>query len=465
MNATTCIDEPSCDNGNADVLENNDFNRGISLMKQGIGNVLYQEKSYSMALLFYTEAIGLCPDSASYITKAKCHMQMHEYKKALEDARKSLALDPDSLQGHLLVATCALALGERDLADEFVHLLEAFEPTDDAESVQMKKVDEVYTLLREAESTFAKGQYFTTLRHLDRILERLPARKLKLHRAECLVMLEQFDRAYQEASDVLLLDKSEDDALYVLGLCSYYEGFLDLAVKRLRRVLKASPAHKKAKDILGKALAIKEKIEDGSRAIEFGLYRKSHRLFSEALEIDPSNRMNKMHLLLKRSRLSFKLGKLSDAVEDCSSALAMNAAAVEALLLRGKLYVALNNFPKAVADYETLCRVSDCYEYKLLLKHARRAMKQQQQQQQQPPPQKRKKSHYSVLGVAADASADEIRAAFRRKSLLHHPDRHVSAPPEAVKLQEALFKEVAQAYAVLSDARKRADYDDGRRAG
>jgi len=63
------------------------------------------------------------------------------------------------------------------------------------------------------------------------------------------------------------------------------------------------------------------------------------------------------------------------------------------------------------------------------------------------------RDYYEVLGVPRDADTKVIKDAFRRLALKYHPDRNKS--PDA----EEKFKEIAAAYAVLSDPKKRADYD------
>ena len=63
------------------------------------------------------------------------------------------------------------------------------------------------------------------------------------------------------------------------------------------------------------------------------------------------------------------------------------------------------------------------------------------------------KDYYEVLGVAPDADQAAIKSAYRKLARKYHPD--VSEHKDA----EARFKEVAEAYEVLKDANKRADYD------
>ncbi len=68
---------------------------------------------------------------------------------------------------------------------------------------------------------------------------------------------------------------------------------------------------------------------------------------------------------------------------------------------------------------------------------------------------KPKKDYYSILGVSRDASPEEIKQAYRRLVLKWHPDRN----PDNRKEAEERFKEITEAYQVLSDPKKRALYD------
>ena len=64
------------------------------------------------------------------------------------------------------------------------------------------------------------------------------------------------------------------------------------------------------------------------------------------------------------------------------------------------------------------------------------------------------KNYYEVLGISKTASSDEIKKAYRNLAFKYHPDRN-----SGDKVAEEKFKEINEAYDVLSDEKKRADYD------
>jgi molecular chaperone DnaJ len=71
-----------------------------------------------------------------------------------------------------------------------------------------------------------------------------------------------------------------------------------------------------------------------------------------------------------------------------------------------------------------------------------------------------KRDYYEVLGVKKDAAEADIKKAYRRLAMKHHPDRNTGD-----KASEEHFKEAKEAYEILSDAKKRAAYDQFGHAG
>src|SRR6266496_1236346 len=68
-----------------------------------------------------------------------------------------------------------------------------------------------------------------------------------------------------------------------------------------------------------------------------------------------------------------------------------------------------------------------------------------------------KRDYYDILGVSKSASADEIKRAYRKLAMEHHPDKHGG--------DDAKFKELSEAYETLKDPQKRAGYDQYGHAG
>src|SRR5579885_625144 len=70
------------------------------------------------------------------------------------------------------------------------------------------------------------------------------------------------------------------------------------------------------------------------------------------------------------------------------------------------------------------------------------------------------KDYYTVIGVPASATQDEIKKAYRKLAAKHHPDKNPNDPKAAER-----FKEISEAYQVLGDADKRKQYDQMRQLG
>ena len=85
---------------------------------------------------------------------------------------------------------------------------------------------------------------------MDRALHIATAcRQLKITRAECLAFLGRYAEAQEVANDLLRADHLNADAMYVRGLCLYYEDNVDKAFSHFQQVLKLAPDHTKAKEI------------------------------------------------------------------------------------------------------------------------------------------------------------------------------------------------------------------------
>jgi DnaJ homolog subfamily C member 7 len=73
----------------------------------------------------------------------------------------------------------------------------------------------------------------------------------------------------------------------------------------------------------------------------------------------------------------------------------------------------------------------------------------------------KRKDLYKILGVTRTADANELKKAYRKSALMYHPDKQSGKTDEEKEAANAKFKDVGEAYEILSDPEKRERYDSG----
>ena len=103
--------------------------------------------------------------------------------------------------------------------------------------------------------------------------------------------------------------------------------------------------------------------------------------------------------------------KWTQSVEDATLAINNDRKFVKAYLRRAKSYMELGKFEDAVRDYEHLHYTDRSnYEYRQLLSQAKLELKKSKQ-----------KDYYKILGVGKNANEEEIKKAYKKRALEHHP--------------------------------------------
>ncbi|UYV68243.1 DNAJC7 [Cordylochernes scorpioides] len=370
------------------------------------GNTLYKEQKYEEALVFYNKAIvnrdgdaEMCPECPSYYNnRAASLMMVRRYGPALQDVQQALRLDPSLARAHIREAKIHIALGDPSAAHHSLQKVAALEPSN---------------------SALATERLVFTCGGVGRDILR------------------------QQQPTI------NADALYVRGLTLYYQDNMDKALSHFLQVLKLAPDHQKACLIYRRAKLLKTKKDEGNNAFKNGNLQEAYDLYSAALDIDPSNEPINAKLYFNRATVCSKLKKPLQAVGDCTSAISLDESYLKAYARRGKSYLDLEMYEEAVRDYEILFKKERNKANKALLDQAKLELR-----------KSKRKDYYKILGVSKTASDDEIKKAYKKLALLHHPDRHSDATPEAKSEQEKKFKELGEAYAILSDPKKKHRYDN-----
>uniref|UniRef100_A0A668RGA5 DnaJ homolog subfamily C member 7 n=1 Tax=Oreochromis aureus TaxID=47969 RepID=A0A668RGA5_OREAU len=408
----------SCDAVNMDpdmeLLSDEELEREAESFKEQ-GNAFYVKKDYAEAFNYYTKAIDMCPKNASYYgNRAATLMMLCRYRDALEDCQQAVRLDNTFIKGHLREGKCHLLLGNAMAASRCFQRVLELESDNSQAQQELKNAESILEYERMAEIGFEKRDFRMVVFCMDRALDSASAcHKFKILKAECLALLGRYPEAQSVASDILRMDSTNADALYVRGLCLYYEDCIDKAVQFFVQALRMAPDHDKARLACRNAKALKAKKEEGNKAFKEGNYEAAYELYSEALTIDPNNIKTNAKLYCNRATVGSK-------------------------------------YEEAVRDYEKVYQTEKTKEHKQLLKNAQLELK-----------KSKRKDYYKILGVDKKATEEEIKKAYRKRALLHHPDRHSGASAEVQKEEEKKFKEVGEAFSVLSDPKKKSRYDTG----
>jgi len=418
--------------------------------KKEEGNQLYKGKQYRDALSKYSEAIELCPQcTAFYGNRSACYLMLGQPRQALEDARTATSLDPEFSKGWSRIARCCVMLGDTVSAKQALTKLASL---GEENSSEQRNVEMINRMVADSQQAYQAGDYRKSLWCLDKALEIANySTSLKTSRAECLAFLGRYGEASETANSVLQIDNMNADAIYVRGLCLYYEDNVDRAFSHFTQVLRFAPDHVRAKEIYKKAKSLKAKKEEGNTAFKAGNLEEAYKLYSEALLIDPCNRSTNAKLHFNRATVAAKLKKTGECLADCDKALQLDPNYTKAALRRAKCYMDMEQYEEAVRDYERILKSDKGnMEYRQLLQEAKLELK-----------KSKRKDYYKILGVEKSANEDEIKKAYRKRAMVHHPDRHSSASDDEKKDHETKFKEVGEAYAILSDDKKRRMYDSG----
>lgn len=193
-------------------------------------------------------------------------------------------------------------------------------------------------------------------------------------------------------------------------MCLYYQDNAEKAFQHFQRVLQYSPDHSKAKSFYKKAKLLQSKKELGNQAFKAGKLQEAYDLYTESLCIDPNNKTINAALYFNRATTCSRLNKLDECIEDCTRAIDLDPNYIKAFLRRAKTYMDKEDYETAVQDYEKVYKLEKTKEHQQLLKDAKLELK-----------KSKRKDYYKILGVAKNANDDEIKKAYRKRALMHHP--------------------------------------------
>lgn len=418
------------------------------------GNADFKAGRYRDAAQHYSAAIELEPGNASYWSnRAAAYVQLRRFNEAVEDASRAIACDAAFVRAFTRRATALMQLGRLDEAQSDSAKALALEPSNRTALEDSRLMSRLSRDLERASNLLHKQNNPTAACEIleKMVLPLVPdAVPFKLLAVECMIRLRRYEDASTQLVSVLQADPANIEAMHLRGLTLFYSGNSASAQKHFQEVLRHDPDNENARVVLKRIKKIESQKSAGNDAFTSGRYKEAVDLYSETINLDSLNDDLNGTLYCNRAAALMKLNKWEEAISDASKALELKTDYVKALIRRAQCYSQTQQWEEAVRDYERVLSLDRSNrDVSNALRTAKLELK-----------KSKRKDYYKILGVPKDADESQIKKAYKLLALKWHPDKNNDSE-EAKAQAEIMFKDVGEAYAVISDPQKRRRYDSG----
>jgi DnaJ family protein C protein 7 len=367
-------------------------------------------------------------------------MSAYKYNDALEDCKRAASLDPNNIKILLRLARIYTSLGQ---PEEAIATFSRINPPPSAKDMAPAK--EMLRHVRAAQDALKDGtaasMVLYPLDQAEKLLGpgALKPRKWQLMRGEALLKMgdaNSLGEVQNIAMSLLRLNSQDPEALVLRGRALYCQGENDKAVQHFRKALSCDPDFRDAIKWLRTVQKLERMKEEGNQQYKAGQYQAALDLYSAALEVDPTNRGTNSKLLQNRAQCRIKLKQYAEAVADCEKAIALDPQYLKARKLKANALGLAGKWEEAVREWKQVQELDP--EDRNIAKEVRRAELELKKSQ--------RKDYYKILGVDQNATDAEIKKAYRKLAIIHHPDKNPGDPDA-----EARFKDISEAYETLID--------------
>jgi DnaJ homolog subfamily C member 7 len=358
-------------------------------------------------------------------------MSNHQYEAALKDCNRATDIDPQNGKILTRLARIYVFLG---LPEDALVTFGRIHPAPSAKDTAAAK--EMLQHVQAAQNALRGETKGSMVLHALNQAERglgtgvAKPRKWQLMRGEAYLKIgdaNALGEAQNTAMALLRQNSQDPEALVLRGRILYAQGENDKAVQHFRKALSCDPDFKDAVKYLRIVQKLDRMKEEGNKEYKAGRWSEAIRLYTDALEIDPTNRGTNSKILQNRALCRTKLKQYDEAIADCERAFSLDPSYVKARKTKAKALGLASKWEDCVREWKSIQELEP--EDRTIAKEIRTAELELKKSQ--------RKDYYKILG---------IEKAYRKLAIVHHPDKN-AGDPEA----EERFKEISEAYDTLSD--------------
>ncbi|ESQ41213.1 hypothetical protein EUTSA_v10012476mg [Eutrema salsugineum] len=502
------------------------------------GNNAYKNGDLSKAEESYTQGIDAVPKIETsrnclralmlcYSNRAATRMALGRMREAIADCTMASSIDSNFLKVQVRAGNCYLSLGE--IEDASMYFKKCLQSGSDIcvdrkiiveASEGLQKAQRVSECMHEAGCRLQLRTSTDVEKALEVLEESLLispySENLLTMKGEALLMLEKYEASIKlceqtvdlagknslpvDANKLLSKPDSHDipkDINFRVWRCRlmlktyFLMGKLEEAISSLEKqeqLLSATKrdGNKPLESFIPLAATIRELLRlksAGNEAFQSGRHTEAVEHYTAALSCNVESRFFTAVCFCNRAAAYKALGQFSDAIADCSLAIALDQNYSKAISRRATLFEMIRDYGQAASDmHKYVNSLTKQMEEKTSGVHDRftnlaNDIRQARIRLSELEEKSRKETSldmYLVLGLVPSCSASDIRKAYRKAALKHHPDKAGQSltrnetkderlwkeiGEEVRRDTDKLFKMIGEAYAVLSDPTKRSQYD------
>jgi DnaJ homolog subfamily C member 3 len=397
-------------------------------------------------------------DNTNYLTyfkRATVYLALGKAKLAIQDLDRALELKPDFSTARAQRGTVYIKMGEYDKAERDLYDAHNEDPHNEETNYLLHRINPAREQISLVHQIMSQNDHQTALTLLTQLLEISPwSPDIRKRRAHCYLATGDRISAISDFKSVnrLMQDGSDDLTTHIFNLSKllYDLGHAADSLKEIRECLKLDPEHKLCFPFYKKVKKIDKFVGDAEAHRENKEYQEC---VSSAEKIIKNEKEVPMIIFTGNQLLcscSVKGSKFSDAITYCNEALKTEkdpstlCDLAEALIGEEMYDDGIRSYQEALEMDENLQRAKEGIE------RAKRLQKQAET-----------RDYYKILDVPRTATTKEITKAYRKMAQKWHPDNFAQNESER-KIAEKKFIDIAAAKEVLTDAEKRAQFDNGR---
>ncbi|OCT53738.1 DnaJ domain-containing protein [Cladophialophora carrionii] len=419
------------------------------------GNKFFKAKDYDRAIQEYTKE----PSNPTYLSnRAAAYISANKYSLALNDCLQASHLDPNNDKILHRLARVYTSLGRpQDALDTYAKIPNA-SATDTAAARKALQCIDMAQKQIDAEDGDGKMALWSIGEATKTLGAGTPTpRRWQILKAKANLKVGTAN-ALGEVTGIaqsLMRDNPQDAVAIVLAGRALYlkdekprQGKSDYerAEDHFRQALALDPDNSEARNSLRTMKKLDRARTAANDMFKRGKYSDAVAAYTEAITIDPTNKVTNAKLLGNRAMARIKIKEYAEAIADCDQALKLDPSYMKARRTRAKATGESGDWEQAVKDLKSLAEenASDA-ELAKELRNAELELK-----------KSKRKDYYKILGIDKDAGDKDIERAYKKKAAVLHPDK-----TQGDKKKEEEFKDCLEAKETLLDPQKRQMYDSG----